>query len=115
MSLKLGHVQLAMKYIQLLLPVAERRMGRGSTFFKETQKIERNLGILLQSLLLDVERGQTRIVNYTPSSYEELKKSVKNLKNELNLAKDAAVYRFIEGPTKQLLTQVEIIIKKIPS
>jgi hypothetical protein len=108
MSLKLKHVQLGMKYLQLLLPVAKSEAGSSSDFFKEVQNIEEKLGILLRQLQV---RSKEIL---TITAFEQLKDHMKNLKTQLELKEGSTDYQLLEGPTKQLLTQVEIIIEKIP-
>jgi len=110
MSLKKEHVQLAMKYMQLLLPVAVERMP-GSDFLQEVQNIEEKLGVLLRQMSTSRKNVGESL---SPQGFKELKKHVRDLKAQLDLKVGAKVYPYLEGPTKQLLTQVEIIIKKIP-
>ena len=114
MSLKLESVQLGMRYLHLLKPVANQRMGTKSKFFMALEIIEEKLATLLQSLSIKTKIGQTRAVNFTPADFKVFKQQVKDLKTELDLKKGSAVYQYLEGPTNQLLVQLEIITGKIP-
>jgi hypothetical protein len=115
MSLKSKEARLAMKYLQILLPIADKRMGERSTFMMALRDIESKLAIILRDLELVTKPKETRIENgLSPLGLRQFKNSVAILKEELNKKKGAAVYPSIEGPTKQFLIQVEIIIQKHP-